>query len=57
MIQLNNFDDGITRIRPTIVFRGEGKHIKASGKGSRGKRVKIYFRKKAWCGKPEGMDM
>ena len=35
--------------RPTIIFRGEGKSIKASEKGSWDKRVKVYFQKKTRC--------
>ena len=54
-IQLTVFSDAITRIRPSIIFRGEDKRIKASEKSSWDKRVKVYFQK-AWCDKPEGMD-
>lgn len=54
-IQLTVFSDAITRIRTSIIFRGEGKHIKASEKSSWNKRVKVYFQK-AWCDKPDGMD-
>ena len=50
-IQLTVFAGGIPRVRPTIIFRGEGKRFKASEKGSWGKRVKAYFQKKAWCDK------
>ena len=48
-IQLTVFADGIPRVRPTIIFRREGKHIKASEKGSWDKRVKVYFQNKVWC--------
>ena len=43
-IQLTVFSDGTPRVRLTIIFRGEGKPIKASeAKGNWDKRVKAYF--------------
>ena len=48
-IQLTVFTDGTPRVRPRIIFWGEGKRIKASEKGSWDKRVKVYFQKKACC--------
>ena len=47
-IQLTVFADGISRDRPTIIFRDEGKHIKASEKDSSVERVKVYFLKKVY---------
>ena len=48
-IQLTAFANRIPRVRPTIIFRGEGKRIKASENGSWDKRVKVYFQKKEQC--------
>ena len=48
-IQLTVFVNEIPRVRPTVIFRGERKRIKASDKGSWDKRVKVYFKKKVWC--------
>ena len=48
-VQLTIFGDGIPRVRPTLIFHGQGKRIKPDEKKSWDKRVKVYFQLKAWC--------
>ena len=46
MIQLTVFADRIQKVRPTIMFWDEGKHIKASEKISWDKTVQVFFSKR-----------
>ena len=50
-IQLTIFADGVSRVRPVVVFRGKGLHIKAEEKREWDKWVKVLFQKKknTWC--------
>ena len=48
-VQLTVFGDGVSRVRPTLIFRGEGKRIKPDERRSWDKRVNVYFQKNAWC--------
>ena len=41
--------DGVSRVRPLVIFRGKGLHIKAEEKQKWDKRVKVLFKKNAWC--------
>ena len=48
-VQLNVFGDGVSRVRPTLIFRCEGKIIKPDERRSWDKKVNVYFQKNAWC--------
>ena len=48
-IQLTIFADGVSRVRPLVIFRGTGLRIKAEEKRKRDKRVKVLFQKNVWC--------
>ena len=48
-VQLTVFRDGDSRVRPTLIFRGQGKRIKPAEKSSWDKRMKVYFQTNAWC--------
>ena len=48
-MQLTVFGDGLSRVRPTLIFRGEGKRIKPDERRSWDKWVNVYFQKNAWC--------
>lgn len=48
-VQLTVFADGKPRVRPTIIFRGQGKRIAKSEQESWDSRVRVMFQKKAWC--------
>ena len=48
-VQLTVFGDGVSRVRPTLIFRSEGKRIKPDERRSWDKRVNVYFQKNAWC--------
>ena len=45
-VQLTSFADGMSRVRPLVIFRGKGLRIKAEEKRKWGKRVKVVFQKK-----------
>ena len=44
-IQLTIFADGVSGVRPLVIFRGKGLRIKAEEKGKWDKRVKVLFPK------------
>ena len=48
-VQLTVFADGVDRVRPTIIFKGEGLRITTKEKESYDKRVRVMFQEKAWC--------
>ena len=48
-MQLTVFGDGVSRVRPTLIFRGAGKRIKPDERRSWDKRVNVYFQKNALC--------
>ena len=48
-VQLTIFADGVSRVRPTIIFRGQGKRISPNEKRSWDGRVNVMFQPKAWC--------
>ena len=48
-VHLTIFADGVSRVRPTIIFRGQGKRISANEKRSRDSRINVMFQPKAWC--------
>ena len=48
-VQLTVFGDGVSRVRPTLIFRGEGKRITPDERRSWDKRENVYFQKNAWC--------
>lgn len=48
-VQLTIFGDGVSRVRPTIIFRGKGKRINAEERKKWDRRVKVYFQPNAWC--------
>ena len=48
-VELTVFGDGVSRVRPMLIFRGEGKRIKPHERRSWDKRVNVYFQKNAWC--------
>lgn len=48
-VQLTIFGDGVPRVRPAVIFRGQGKRLKPDEKKNWDKRVKVYFQPKAWC--------
>lgn len=48
-VQLTIFADGVWRVRPTIIFRGQGKRISPNKKRSWDSRVNAMFQPKAWC--------
>jgi len=48
-VQLTIFADGVSRVRPTIIFRGQGKRISPNEKRSWDSRVNVMFQLKAWC--------
>ena len=48
-LQLTIFGDGISRVRPTIIFRGLGKRISPEEKKNWNRRINVYFQTKAWC--------
>ena len=49
-VQLTVFADGKQRVRPTIIFRGQGKRISKTERDDWDKRVCVMFQEKAWCG-------
>ena len=48
-VQLTIFADGVSRARPTIIFRGQGKKISPNEMRSWDSRVNVMFQLKAWC--------
>ena len=48
-VQLTIFADGVSRARPTIIFRGQGKRISPNEMRSWDSRVNVMFQLKAWC--------
>ena len=48
-MQLTVFADGISRIRPLLIFRRQGLRTKNSEKEQWDQRVTIQFQKNAWC--------
>ena len=48
-VQLIIFADGVSRVRPTIIFRGQEKRISPKEKRSWDSRVTMMFQTKAWC--------
>ena len=48
-VQLTIFVDGVSRVRPLVIFRGKSLCIKAEQKRKWDKRVKVLFQKNAWC--------
>ena len=49
-VRLTIFLDGVWRVRPTIIFRRQGKRISPNEKRSWDSRVNVMFQPKAWCG-------
>ena len=49
-VQLTVFADGKQRVRPTIIFRGQGKRISKTERDDWDKRICVMFQEKAWCG-------
>ena len=47
--QLTIFADGVSRVRPFVIFQGKGLRIKTEEKRKWDKRVKVLFQKSAWC--------
>ena len=45
-VQLTIFADGVSRVRPLVIFRGKGLRIKAEEKRKWDKWVKVLFQKK-----------
>ena len=50
-VQLTFFADGVSRTRPTIIFRDQGKRISTNKKRSWDGRVTVMFQPKTWCDK------
>ena len=48
-VQLTIFADGKPRVRPTIIFRGQGKRVSKTEKDAWDSRVCVMFQEKAWC--------
>ena len=48
-VQLTIFGDGIPRIRPFIIFRGQGLRISHTEQDAWYRRVHVVFQKNAWC--------
>ena len=42
------YSDGISRVRPTVIFRCQGKRIKPAEMNSWDKRVKVFFQPKGY---------
>ena len=47
-MQLTVFADGIPRIRPLLIFRGQGLRFKNSEKRAMGQKITVQFQKNAW---------
>ena len=48
-VQLTAFADGISRVRPLVIFRGQGKRISKKESDAWDSRVKVMFQPNAWC--------
>ena len=48
-VQLTIFADGVSRVRPTVIIRGQGKRLSPKEKRSWDSRVNVMFQPKAWC--------
>ena len=47
-MQLTVFADGVSRVRPLIVFRGQGKRLAKKEKDGWDPRVRVMFQVNAW---------
>lgn len=48
-VQLTIFADGEPRVKPLVIFRGQGKRLSKKEKEAYDKRVVVKFQAKAWC--------
>ena len=48
-IQFTIFEDGVSRVKPLVIFQGKGLSIKAEEKRKWDKWVKVLFQKNNWC--------
>ena len=48
-VQLTAFADGVSRVRPLVIFRGQGKRIAKTERDAWDSRVKVMFQENAWC--------
>ena len=48
-VQLTAFADGVSRVRPLVIFRGLGKRIAKKESDAWDSRVKVMFQENAWC--------
>ena len=48
-VQLTAFADGVNRVRPLIIFRGQGKRLAKKEKDAWDGHVRVMFQENAWC--------